>query len=106
MELIVFGILLFIACVAGTFVYDHFKKEIAEHGGFFKAKPSVPAKKYTKYDETSANEQLNAAFQKDMDRLRKAARRSTNVTARDGSVNSNLTIEELMAKLEKLKKDI
>ncbi len=110
---LILGVLLFIAGVAGTFVYDHFKKEIAEHGGFFKAKPSKPAaKKYTKHDEVSASEQFLKQYQaaineQKMAQLKSKARRTSGtVTARDGSVNSTMTVEELMRKLERMKRDI
>ena len=75
---IILVFLLFIAGVSSTFVYDHFKKQIAEHGGFFKAKPSkkpTPTRKKTvKFDEVSANKQFEEAFQKKMNQLAKSSK--------------------------------
>lgn len=108
MEYLVLGIILFIVGIGCTYVYDHFKAEVAEHGGFFKAKPNTPtsAPRKTKPVSTSqAEAEFDRVFTQHMAKMRSQSR-PAGLSAKDVSINSTMTVEELIKRLEKMKKDL
>lgn len=113
MELIILGIVLFIAGIAGTMFYDAYKAAKQKQAEMRAARPPrpVPAARKTRTLQDS-NEEFLAKFAEHMKQQpapRKRTRASVKIktlSPEDFSTESALTVEELIAKLEAMKKKI
>lgn len=124
MEYIVFGIILFIVAVGSTFIYDHVKAKMVEHNNLFKSKPSTPRpenKKVTPTPKKKSNEeQLEELLRHSLNRSIKVPNPPTAKAWKPGDMpeettyktiqrefsinNQTMTVQELIAQLEQLKK--
>lgn len=99
MEYIVLGLVLFIAGVALTFIIDHVKAQTAKSHEYAASRPRT----------STAKEKQTAKID---DAIFEAKKRellgttTVRVGERDDHTAQTMTVQELIAKLEKLKKDL
>lgn len=112
-ELIVFGLVLFIIAIGSTYLYDHTKaqkqKQVELKAAFKAARPPKPISKaktkYTPFSDNSNDEEFLAKFSEHMAKTK--SNKSKKVSFEQAtSINSQLTVNELVAKLEAMKKKL
>ena len=114
MELIIIGIVLFIVGVAATMFYDAHKAAKQKQAELRASRPPrpVPASPSRKKAQTlqDANEEFLARFKESMTQKPAPRKRPgpkvKGLKPEDFSINSDLTFEELIAKIQEMKKKL
>lgn len=106
-ELLIYGLILFIVGVAGTIAYDKHKEYKASRPVPTPKPSAVTRKRPGPKSALSDDEQFLAQFAEHMKQKPKArAKKAAPLTQKDLSTQSTLTVEELIAKLEDMKRKL
>lgn len=111
LELLILAVVLFCAGVAGTIIYDKVKADQAKQAEVRASRPRFPGPETTPAPRVSRkrapaksmqdiNEEFLAKFSEHM------KSKPSPLTAKDLSTQSTLTVNELIAKIEEMKKKL
>jgi hypothetical protein len=105
MEIIILGFILFIVGVGATIIYDKHKdslKDLSRIKESFGKRETLLQRDFAKIKSAlTATVTKTTTTRKPISQKKKL---KTTVTAEDGSINSSMTVDELIAKIEQMKK--
>lgn len=105
-ELLILGLILFIAGVGGTVLYDKHKEYQASRPAPIPKPSAVTRKRPGPKSMQDINEEFLAKFSEHMKQQPKARAKRASLTQKDLNTLSTLTVEELIAKIEDMKKKL